>query len=194
MMTKIYDLAYEINGDTINLEQDMGCGEVSRIDLHPVHLRVLAEAAGTLPNSNAEAELTIARLSRQLRVLAKRIDRLDTMFLAVAEKGHECVDEECAFSAASWELAEEFIADLQAPAASPTHNAANALSFRASASHGDNSNAERQKRYRERQKQRNRASVTPVTAAQGAAGAPKPEIAGAVQELFGGDLKPRTTA
>lgn len=113
MMTKIYDLAYEINGDTINLEQDMGCGEVSRIDLHPIHLRLLAEEVGILaPSSNIEADRTIARLCRQMRILFDRINQLDDWIRQAAEKGHEDLEMETTYSFATWELAHEFIADL----------------------------------------------------------------------------------
>jgi hypothetical protein len=194
MMTKIYDIAYEIDGDNIDLEQDVGCGEVHRITLHRIHLRLLAEQSGLCPSSDVEANRMIARLSRQVRLLAERIDRLDTMLLRIGEKGHEDVSEECAYSGASAELANEFCSDLPEIAALAAESHQCQSDTRDTESRGDNSNAERQKRYRERQKQRNRASVTPVTAVRGTAGALKPEIAGAVQELFGGDLKPRTTA
>lgn len=112
MMTKIYDLAYEINGDTINLEQDLGCGEVSRVDLHPIHLRLLAEEAGLLPSSNIEANRTIARLCRQMRVLFHRIDQLDDWVSEAAQRGHEDLAMETTYSFATWELANEFVTEL----------------------------------------------------------------------------------
>ena len=78
MMTKIYDLAYEVNGDTISLEQDLGCGDVSRIDLHRIHLRLLAEELGLVSSSSSiKAHSAVARLSRQMRTLCKRIDQLE---------------------------------------------------------------------------------------------------------------------
>lgn len=47
MMTQIYDLAYEVDEDgSVNVEQDAGCGEVSRITLHPIHVRLIAEQVG----------------------------------------------------------------------------------------------------------------------------------------------------
>lgn len=48
-MEKIYDLAFEIEGENIRLEQDAGIGEIHVIDLHMIHLRLLAERAGLLP-------------------------------------------------------------------------------------------------------------------------------------------------
>ena len=47
-MEKIYDIAYEIDGDTINLEQDIGHGEVHSVALHRIHLQLLAEKMGLL--------------------------------------------------------------------------------------------------------------------------------------------------
>lgn len=46
--TKIFDVAYEIEGDDITIEQDAGCGEVHRITLHRIHLDQLARQAGLL--------------------------------------------------------------------------------------------------------------------------------------------------
>ncbi len=54
-MNRIYDLAYKIDGDTIRLEQDAGCGEIHTIDLHTCQLRLLAESAGLLSPAPAVA-------------------------------------------------------------------------------------------------------------------------------------------
>lgn len=48
MSARMYDLAWQIEGDNIRLTQDNGCGEVSTVDLHPCQLRLLAERAGLL--------------------------------------------------------------------------------------------------------------------------------------------------
>lgn len=50
-LTNIPDLAFEIDGDLIRLRQDAGCGEEHIVDLHPLHLRHLAEQAGLLAPS-----------------------------------------------------------------------------------------------------------------------------------------------
>lgn len=114
MLTQIYDLAYEVDEDgSVNLEQGAGCGEVSRITLHPIHVRLLAEEAGLLaPSSNIGADRTIARLCRQMRVLHSRIDQLDDWINAAAQRGHEDLDAETAYSLATWEIATEFLAEL----------------------------------------------------------------------------------
>lgn len=127
MLTKIYDLAYEVDEDgSVNVEQDAGFGEVSRITLHPIHVRLLAEQVGLLaPSSNIEADRTIARLTRQMRILFDRIDRLDDWLNAAAQRGHEDLEMETTYSFATWELANEFVADLPGgafpakPAATP---------------------------------------------------------------------------
>lgn len=53
MMEKMYDLAWEIDGDTITLEQDGGCEGAIRIDLHISQLRLLAERTGLQPVASA---------------------------------------------------------------------------------------------------------------------------------------------
>jgi hypothetical protein len=123
MMTAIYGLSFEVDGDAINLEQDTGCGEVDRVTLHPIHLRLLAEQAGILaPSSNIEADRTIARLCRQLRTLFERIDYLDDCLNREAQRGHADLEAETIYSFATWELANEFIKDLPQPATAPTAN------------------------------------------------------------------------
>jgi hypothetical protein len=121
MLEKIYDVAFGIDGDTIDLEQDMGCGEVHRITLHHIHLRHLAEQAGLIAGSaHAEPDAVVARLVRQLRLLHTRIKHLDECLWAVAGNGREDLDHECNFSGATLDLADEFVADLPVtPAALP---------------------------------------------------------------------------
>lgn len=110
-MEKIYDLAYEIDGDTISVEQGGGFGEVDRVHLHRVHVELLAGELGLL-HGEPDAWRKVRSLERRLRLLAERIDRLDTMLLHVAEKGREDVEAECAYSTATLDLADEFVAEL----------------------------------------------------------------------------------
>lgn len=120
MMTKLYDLAYEVDADgSVNLEQDAGFGEVSAIVLHPIHVRLLAEQVGVLaPSSDIEADRTIARLCRQMRILLDRIDQLDDWLNQAAQRGHEDLATETTYSFATWELANEFVTELPQPGAS----------------------------------------------------------------------------
>jgi len=43
---KIPDIAYSIEGDLIELEQSTGCGEFTIVELHKIHLQLLAEQMG----------------------------------------------------------------------------------------------------------------------------------------------------
>ena len=45
-LTKIPDIAYSIEGDLITLEQSTGCGEFTLVELHKIHLELLAEQMG----------------------------------------------------------------------------------------------------------------------------------------------------
>lgn len=45
-LTKIYGMAYEVDGDQITIEQDVGCGETSAVYLNRIHLELLAQEAG----------------------------------------------------------------------------------------------------------------------------------------------------
>ncbi len=114
MLTKIYDIAYEVDAaGNVQLEQDAGFGEVSRIELHPIHVRLLAERVGILaPSSDIEADRAIARLCRQMRILHARIDQLDDRLNAAAQRGHEDLEAETIYSFATWELATEFLEEL----------------------------------------------------------------------------------
>ena len=51
---KMYDLSFDIDGESINLEQDSGCGKMAYIKLHPCQLRLIAEKAGILNPSETQ--------------------------------------------------------------------------------------------------------------------------------------------
>lgn len=116
-MINIPNLGIDRDGDEpdthVLLTQDDMAGTVHYVTLHPIQVRLLAERMGLLaPSSNIEADRTIARLGRQMRVLVERIDAMDDMFLDIGAKGHECVEEECAYSAATLDIAREFLCEL----------------------------------------------------------------------------------
>lgn len=115
-MTKIFDIAYEVGGDSVLLEQDMGCGEVHRIELHMIHLRLLAEKTGLVPAVDPDAERTIARLCRQMRLLFERIDTLHDWLVNHSDHKHADLSYELSHSRATWDLANEFCADLPSQA------------------------------------------------------------------------------
>jgi hypothetical protein len=95
----------------ILLEQEWG-GESYKVGIHPIQVHYLAELLGLLPPSDLEAARTIARLCRQMRKLQERIDHLDTLLLHAAEKGHEDLTEETAYSAATLDIISEYVMEL----------------------------------------------------------------------------------
>lgn len=42
-LIKIPDIAYSIQGDLIKIEQSTGCGEFTIVELHKIHIQLLAE-------------------------------------------------------------------------------------------------------------------------------------------------------
>lgn len=111
MFTKIDDLAYEIDGDTIDLEQSTGCGEVERVRLHRVHLKHLAELARIVkaPSPSSEA------LARRLRVLRGRIDHLADWLANHSDHKHADLTYELTYATATADIADEFCEGLDPP-------------------------------------------------------------------------------
>lgn len=79
MSARMYDLAWQIEGDNIRLTQDNGCGESSVVDLHACQLRLLAERAGLLGvDAQTESE---RRLERSIRLLLRKLIELQSVVL-----------------------------------------------------------------------------------------------------------------
>ena len=114
MMTMIPDLAYEINGDTINLEQDSGCGEKVYVSLHRSQVALLAAEMGVVQAPHDGGALrTIETLQRRMRALHERIVHLDDWLHDISDREHANLDYECTFSCATRDLADEFCAELE---------------------------------------------------------------------------------
>lgn len=112
-MLKIPDLSFEIEGDFINLEQDAGCGEVDRLTMHRSQVALLASEMGVVrAPHDGEAQRTIAKLERRLRVLRDRIDMLDEFLCNNSDHRHADLSYEVAFSSGTVDIADEFCADL----------------------------------------------------------------------------------
>ena len=113
-MIQIPNLEIDCDSDDpdtqVMLTQDFG-GNTSMVTLHPSQVKLLAERMGLLL-PDAEAQRTIARLSRQLRVLTERIKYLDEWLHAHSDASNADLSYERAYSFATWELANEFCADL----------------------------------------------------------------------------------
>lgn len=111
-MTKIYDIAYEIDGNNINLEQGIGCGEVTSICLHRIHLQHIAGQLG-IPTLDASA----ATIKRRFQTVADRLEAL-----ASTQHYREDILDRCSIGLefiteldAICDLAGEFLEDLDDP-------------------------------------------------------------------------------
>ncbi len=112
MKTAIPNLSLELQHDgSIVLEQERN-GARHFVSLHPSHVRLMAERQGMLPLSDPQAQRTIECLSRRLHTLCGRMDRLHGLLRIVSNLGNEDLDYELSYSAASVDVAKEFIADL----------------------------------------------------------------------------------
>lgn len=115
-LTKIYDMAYELNdAGEVLIEQDTG-GQVDRVYLHPIHVRLIASEMGLL-NGDEDAWRRVEALGRRLRLLRDRIADLDGRLWSVPTypPGSNSDDADCIYSDATPALANEFCADLAPP-------------------------------------------------------------------------------
>ena len=113
MMMTIPDLAYEVNGDTINLEQDSGCGEKVYVSLHRSQVALLAAEMGVVrAPHNGEALHTIETLQRRMGALHRRIVHLDDWLHDLSDE-HADLSYERTFSCATRDLADEFCTELE---------------------------------------------------------------------------------
>lgn len=123
MMTAIPDLAFEINGDLVNLEQDAGCGEKVYVSLHRSQVAFLAAELGIVrAPHDGEALRTIETLQRRMRALHRRIVHLDDWLHGLSDE-HADLSYERAFSCAIRDLADEFCTELE-PCGVPANEAA----------------------------------------------------------------------
>jgi len=112
MSDRIPNLTIEHYDDgSFLLWQDSG-GNLAQIELHESQVRHIAVMAGLVPTAASAFMPAAWVLARRLRVLCERINELDDRLRLVAAGGHAMLDEEQAFSLATWELATEFCADL----------------------------------------------------------------------------------
>lgn len=115
-MNKIPDIAFEFDGEFINLEQDIGSGEVDRIQLHRTHLAHIAGKLG-IPVLDASAE----RIRSRLQMVADRLYNL-----AVAEHYRSEIIERCGCGGeflteldVACDLAADFLNDLAPQVTTP---------------------------------------------------------------------------
>ena len=96
----------------VRLSQGQYSGDEQVIDVHATQVLLIAERMGLIPARDESADRTIARLSRQLRLLFGRIQQHASDLGGISAAGHECVDEELAYASATYEIAREFVLQL----------------------------------------------------------------------------------
>jgi hypothetical protein len=111
MLTKIFDMSYEVDGDQITIEQDAGCGEVSSVSLHSIHLRLICGELG-LFKGDADAWREVEKLSRRIRLLQGRAEHMTEYLHEVSDSDHADLTYERTFAQATADLASEFVLDL----------------------------------------------------------------------------------
>lgn len=110
----------EANGDEILIEQDLG-GTTHYVSLHLIHVRLMAERLGLVACTDPSAAQRIETLSRRLRLLHHRIDRLTDYLLNHSDHRHADLSWELTYSTATLDIADEFVQDLDdtAPEVTP---------------------------------------------------------------------------
>jgi hypothetical protein len=111
MFTKLDDMAYQIDGDDIDIEQCCGNDQASLIQLHRWHISHLAELMGIVKApADGESQKIITSLTRRLLVLAERSDHLATHLETV--DGQTASTFAQTYSRATADIADQFCAEL----------------------------------------------------------------------------------
>ena len=101
-------------GGLIRLENE-SMGDSYAVDLHPLHLRHIAEKMGLVESSDPQAQKTIATLQRRLLLLRDRIDHLGEYLALHSDSRHADLSYEQTYATATADIAEEFCTDLIHP-------------------------------------------------------------------------------
>ena len=101
-----------LDNGNIRLEND-SMGDCYAVDLHPIHLRHIAEKMGLVELSDAQAQKTIATLTRRLLVLHERIDHMAYWLANHSDNKHADLSYEQTYATATADIAEEFCAELE---------------------------------------------------------------------------------
>ena len=101
-------------GGLIRLENE-SMGDSYTVDVHPVHIRLMAEKMGLLQTSNPLAAKTIATLQRRLVALRDRISHLGEYLALHSDSQHADLSYEQTYATASADIADEFCADFENP-------------------------------------------------------------------------------
>lgn len=123
MNTEIPHLKIErLANGCIRLENE-SMGDSYMVDVHPLHLRYMAEKLGLVHEmsaTEAEALQTVARLTRRLGVLHDRIAKMDAWLWEHRDFDEADINVEIWFSKATLELSTEFQAEMADAATATT--------------------------------------------------------------------------
>lgn len=117
MTETIPDLMISTTTDElIELEQQNGLDEPDRIQIHSLHVRLMAERLGLVPSGDLQALRIIAGLTRRLHALQGRIRHLADYLAEHSDHKHTDLSYEQTYARATADIASEFCADLAAVA------------------------------------------------------------------------------
>lgn len=115
MNTEIPHLRIErLENGCIRLENE-SAGDSYVVDIHPLHLRYMAEKLGLVREmsaSEADALRTVDKLARRLRVLHERVLQLDQWLWEHQDIANADISVEIWYSAGTLELSKEFQAEI----------------------------------------------------------------------------------
>ena len=100
-----------LDNGNFRLEND-SMGDCYAVDLHPIHLRHIAEKMGLGELNDAQAQKTIATLTRRLLVLHERIDHMAYWLANHGDSKHADLSYEQTYATATADIAGEFCAEL----------------------------------------------------------------------------------
>jgi len=104
-----------LDGGTVRVTDKSDPGQDYSVDLHPIHLRLIAERLGlmaTVSDTEAQALRMVDKLVRRMGVLHERILQLDRWLWDQTDFEDANIETEIWFSAATLELSNEFRAEI----------------------------------------------------------------------------------
>jgi hypothetical protein len=100
------------NGHLFLLEQDGG-GNIHRVAIHAIHIRLLAEKMGLVQTSDPQAAKAIATLQRRMTALRDRIEFLQGYLANHSDHEHADLTFEMTYATATLDLADEFCLEFE---------------------------------------------------------------------------------
>lgn len=125
MKDNIPDLKFERlidgRGEGLIMLEQYDNGEETRVAIHPIHLRYLAEKMGLIEAADPQAAKVIAKLERRLRLLRDRIDHMGDYLVNHSDQRHADLSYEITYMTATADLADEFCAEFESNDKSVEH-------------------------------------------------------------------------